>query len=252
MFTKTNASVPPPVSFQSFDLKTPKLLATLIILPGWSHYKYKALLEILMMRFAWFSSWFPDTVSSSSEEYLFHCVSHPPCLSSCSLSLSPHLSALPLLVSHSRHFFSPAPLLLSPSLSPSLVSSLLCFCLSHSFSVNTDACSMWQAVALWQLMLVTLLRGEWLSLVHALAQVCVCVSYVLCLHYMCSLTPVSLSALFSTTVSSAAHWESVGVQRGTNRFIFMMSKQLYEINRLYCRLQSRAVSFYVIDRWMDG
>ena len=108
--------------------------------------------------------WLWHTASPSSEEYSFPCISHPLCLSG-SLSLSPPLPSLPLPASHSLHLFSPT-FSFSPFPALYLVLTLISpphFSLFHSFSVNTEECSMWPAVALWLLILATLLRGEWLS-----------------------------------------------------------------------------------------
>lgn len=75
-----------------------------------------------------------------------------------SLLLSPPLSSF-LLYSQS-HTVRCFPLSVLPSLTLSLH-----FFLFHCFSGNTEGCSMWQAVALWLLIVATLIQGEWLSLV---------------------------------------------------------------------------------------
>lgn len=172
------------------------------------------------------SDWLRHTASPSSEQHsVWLHLSLTPALSS---SPSPLLSLLCRCWSHTLStcflqpffLFRPPSLSLSPTYSPfifilpHLLS--LCFSLFHSFSVYTEECSMWQAVALWLLILATLLRGEWLSSVLWVMLEQVCVFCMCCTQCACLLLiSVHSAALFNTGR------ESVGVQPDREMDLFL-------------------------------
>lgn len=98
---------------------------------------------------------FTASLTHSVSPDLYSALPPPSLLCHCCITLSP-------LVFYNLSSPSDAALNLNLPFSSSLI---FFFSLFHSFSVYTEECSMWKSVALWLLILATLLRGEWLSLV---------------------------------------------------------------------------------------